>query len=317
LQALPSYVIQECDRILNDWNDLAGQHEITHGQVPPGVTAATAISYLQERDESKLSPTFDSLEEGIEKVAQLALQYVNEFWDMPRIVRITGPDGSFDAQAFKGSDLENNIDIRIESGSALPISKAAKQALIMDLMKMGFIDPNKGLEVMDMGGINKLYEQLQVDQRQVQRENLRMSKITPQLLQQYQMQNLQMQQQADAQGQPSPFGQDPMGQPLMPPLMIPVNSWDNHQAHIEYHNKFRKGQSFELLGPETKALFEAHVQQHIVAAGMETITQDPRAAAGLPPDPTLGSDPNAPASDPNTGQPPGPQPMPQGVSNNG
>src|SRR6266498_763665 len=159
LQALPAYVIQELDRIQADWNDISGQHEVTHGQVPPGVTAATAISFLQERDESKLSPTFDSLEEGIEKTAQMALSYVNQFWSTERMIRVTGPEGSFDTLAMKGSDLDNALDIRVEAGSALPVSKAAKQALIMDLMKMGFIDPQQGLEVMDMGGINKLYEQ--------------------------------------------------------------------------------------------------------------------------------------------------------------
>lgn len=306
LVALPNYVIQEQDRILADWNDISGQHEVTHGQVPPGVTAATAISYLQERDESKLSHTFDSLEEGIEKIAQLSLSYVHEFWDVPRIVRITGPDGSFDTLAFKGSDLENNLDIKIEAGSALPISKAAKQALIMDLMKMGFVDPNKGLEVMDMGGINKIYEQLQVDQRQVQRENLRMSKVTGDMLMQYQMQNAQMQQQATMAGQPNPFGYDEMGQPNMPPLLVPVNSWDNHAAHIEYHNQFRKGQTFESLPQEIKTLFEEHVNQHIQAMGIETITQDPRTAAGLPPDPMAQSEEQTQAP-----QKPGPEPIPQ------
>lgn len=310
LSPLPNYVISELERILTDWNDLAGQHEVTHGQVPPGVTAATAISYLQERDESKLTPTFDSLEEGIEKVAQLALEYVNEFWDMPHIVRITGPDGSFDAQAFKGSDLDRNLDIRIEAGSALPVSKAAKQALLMDLMKMEFVTPNQGLQLMDMGSLNKLYDQLQVDQRQAQRENLRMSKITPQMLEEYNMQNAQQMQQAEMQGQPSPFGIDEFtGAPMMPPLVVPVNTWDNHQAHIEYHNQFRKGQSFEMLDQEQKQLFEAHVNGHIEALGLETVTQDPREAAGLPPLPPVDSQDSGGA--PAEGMPPGPMPMPQ------
>jgi hypothetical protein len=305
LQALPAYVIQEIDRILLDWNDISGQHEVTHGQIPPGVTAATAISYLQERDESKLSPTFDSLEEGIEKTAQMALSLVNQYWDTERIIKVTGTEGSFDSMALKGSDLDNNLDIRIEAGSALPVSKAAKQALIMDLMKMGFIDPQKGLEVMDMGGINKLYEQIQVDQRQAQRENLRMSKVEAQMLEQYNMQNAQM-----LQSDPTAF--DGMN----PPLIVPVNTWDNHKLHIMHHNNYRKSQAFEVLGPEVKALFEAHVQMHIAALGIETMSMDPRQAAGLPPDPMMEGD--QPPDQNNPGQQlqeskPGPMPMPEGV----
>lgn len=293
LSPLPAYVLQEIDRILLDWNDISGQHEVTHGQVPPGVTAATAISFLQERDESKLSPTYDSLEEGIEKTAQMSLSYVNQFWSTERIVKVTGPEGSFDSLALKGSDLDNNLDIRVEAGSSLPVSKAARQALIMDLMKMGFIDPNKGLEVMDMGGINKLYEQVQVDQRQAQRENMRMSKVTAEMMEEYNNNNMEM-----LMADPMAFGG------IDPPLIVPVNTWDNHKLHIMYHNNYRKGQSFEVLPKEIKALFEAHVQQHVIALGVETETMNPRAAAGLPPDPMMEDEGESPRE-------PGPDPMPE------
>lgn len=295
LQDLPSYVPQELERLLVDWNDIAGQHEVTQGQVPPGVTAATAISYLQERDESKLIPTFDSLEEGIEKMAQMSLAYVQQFWTTERMVRVTGPEGAFDSLTLKGSDLRDNIDIRVEAGSSLPVSKAAKQAFIMDLMKMGFIDPNKGLEIMEMGGINKLYEQIQIDQRQAQRENMKMAKVTDEMFQEYQMQNDTL-----FQENPQHFGKDPMtGMPLPPPIIVPVNSFDNHKVHIEIHNNYRKGQAYETLSQAQKELFEQHVQEHIHAAAAELFTQDPRAIAGLPPE---GEE---------QAEEPGPAPMPQ------
>jgi hypothetical protein len=286
LSPLPQYVLEEVDRILADWNDISGQHEVSKGQVPPGVTAATAISFLQERDESKLSPTFDSLEEAIEKTARLSLIYVKDYWSAERLVRITGPDGSFDVMAFKGSDLGDNVDLRVEAGSALPVSKAAKQALLMDLMKMGFIDPNKGLEVMDMGGINKIYDQLQVDQRQTQRENLRMSKVTDMDMMQYQAQNAPPVDPNTGQPQLDPT----TGQPVEPPLIVPVNTWDNHKLHVEYHNQFRKGQAFENLPPVAKQLFEEHVHGHIVAMGIEQYSMNPNIAAGLPPLPVPGQE---------------------------
>jgi hypothetical protein len=294
LQNLPSYVIQELERILMDWSDISGQHEVTHGQVPPGVTAATAISYLQERDESKLSPTFDSLEEGVEKIAQMALSYVRDYWTTERTVKVTGPDGSFDAMAFKGSDLRNNVDIRVEGGSALPVSKAAKQAFIMDLMNMGFLEPQKGLEVMDMGGINKIYEQIQIDQRQAQRENLKMSKVSEEMLEQYNQQNMQMIQDTteidEETGEPA-FDEE-TGEAVgwtafggqEPPLIVPVNTWDNHKKHIEVHNNFRKSQTFENLPEHVKMLFEAHVMEHIMALGIESETMHPRKAVGLGPE---------------------------------
>jgi hypothetical protein len=81
LQPLPSYVLEEQDRVRMDMDEISGQHEVSRGQVPPGVTAATAISYLQEQDESKLSYTYDSIEESIEKMAFQTLSYVKQYWE--------------------------------------------------------------------------------------------------------------------------------------------------------------------------------------------------------------------------------------------
>lgn len=288
LQSLPSYVLEEQERIKSDMDEISGQHEVSRGQAPPGVTAATAISYLQEQDESKLSYTYDSIEEATEKVAYMSLNYVKQFWDTARQIKVTGADGSFDVLAFKGSDLHGNTDIRVEAGSALPTSKAAKQAFIMDLMKMGFIDPQKGLEVMEIGGINKIYEQVQTDVRQAQRENLRMAQAVTGIIQADRAQKIQeFLQSPDAQqqmivqpptgGEPQQVVVDDNGQPVMNPdgtpalqpidvpLLVPVNTWDDHRIHIERHNHYRKGQAFEQLPKEAKDLFEAHVNQHIAA----------------------------------------------------
>lgn len=299
LQPIPNYVLQELDTIKSDWADIAGQHEVTHGEVPPGVTAATAISYLQERDESKLSMTFDSLEEGIEKTAKQTLQMVQQFWDEPRTVRVVGEEGAFDALVFKGADLHNNFDVRIEGGSALPQSKAAKQALIMDLMKMNFVDPQKGLSLMDMGGINKLYEQIQVDERQAKRENMRMARVTEEMFIRYQQQNMQIMQKNEEH-----FGVGPDGTPLDPPIIIPVNNWDNHEVHIEMHNNFRKSQAFERLPEPNRVLFDQHVMQHIMAMGVESETLNPRKSVGLPDDELESEEEGEQGS-------PGPEPMPQ------
>jgi len=332
LTPLPAYVIQEQDRIKLDWDDISGQHDVSKGQVPPGVTAATAISYLQERDESKLSPTFDSVEEAIEKTARHTMVYVKDYWTVERMVKVTGPDGSFDVMAFKGSDLGENLDIRVEAGSALPVSKAAKQALLMDLMKMGFIAPQQGLEQMDMGGLNKIYEKLQVDRKQAQRENMRMSKVTEEILQEYNTQALQTAQLEQQMNPPAPEEMDidpitleaTMPEPSVP-LIVPVNTWDNHKVHIEYHNEYRKGQAFENLPDFVKELFEEHVQQHIAAMGIEQYTQNPAMAAGLPPMPPQedgggeggNSNPidNAIAQGEQQQQPgtPGPEPMPENM----
>lgn len=293
LQPLPNYVLEELDRNLQDMEDISGQHQVSRGGVPPGVSAATAISFLQEKDDSLLSHTFQDIEGGMENIAHQTLQLVTQFWDTERTVKVAGEDAYFDVLMLKGSDLKDNTDIRMEGGSSLPTSKSAKQALLMDLMKMGFIDPNEGLKLMDIGGVQKLWQSIKRDESQAQRENIRMKRIQPddvekfkqewQQKQQAEMQAIQMAEQMQdpaqaemlaAQGITAEQMPDPdsfttidqaTGQPLQIPPVIPVNTWDNHSTHIEIHNAYRKSQAFELLPDVIKAQFEQHVQAHLAA----------------------------------------------------
>jgi len=266
LQPLPAYVIQEIERLNADFDDISGQHEVTRGQVPPGVTAATAISYLQEQDDTKLSHTVESIEQAVEKVARQIITLAVQFWDTRHIIKIVGADNSFNTIVLKGSDLRNSTDIRVESGSALATSKAAKQAFIMDLMKMGFIDPNIGLQLLEMGGVASLYENIKLDESQAQRENIKMQTLNPELFAEYQAIMGQLDQTMDQDPVTGQFIDPNTGELISSPaLPIPVNDFDDHGKHIEVHNKFRKSQTYEALSDETKALFDAHVKAHVEA----------------------------------------------------
>lgn len=254
LQNIPSYVTDEINRLYTDMSDISGQHEVSNGSTPPGVTAATAISFLQEQDESLISTHYTSIEEAVEKAASQSLMYVKMYWDEARTVKTVGLEGSFDVQTFKNSDLRGNSDIRVESGSALPTSRAAKQAFIMDLMKMGFIQPDEGLEILEVGGLNRIYERIQVDKRQAQRENLKMRVVTEE--------DMATHLQEFVNNNPEALKDPDSGLKLEPPLIVPVHTYDNHELHIMVHNNYRKSQNFESVPAVTKQLFEEHVKQH-------------------------------------------------------
>lgn len=260
LAEIPAYVQNSLDRVLLDVEDISGQHQVSKGQTPPGVTAATAISFLQEKDDSFLSVTYASLESAVEKIAKQSLYLAVQMWDMPRLVKIVGDDNSFDTMMLMGAEIKRGTDIRIEPGSALPTSSAARRAFVMDLMNAGFIPPEAGLEILEIGGPTKLMEQLGQDKRQAQRENIRLKSLDEMAIQNHMMEFMM----------DPPMMQD--GQPATDPgPVISVNDWDNHQVHIEVHNRFRRSQAFEFLPDTVKAQFEAHVQMHKQAMAQEMI----------------------------------------------
>jgi hypothetical protein len=253
LQPLPSYVLEEVNRLQADIEDLSGQHQVSRGVAPSGITAGTALNYLQEADDTMLATTISSIERGWETVAKQTLALCVQYWDVPRTVKVTGIDSSFDAQQLLGSDIKSGTDIRMEGGSALPTSKAAKQSLIMDMMTKGFIDPKDGMSVLEIGGTQTLFSKLRVDESQAQRENIKLRSVDPNILDQINQQQDMLQQQAAMQG----------GQ--LPPIssIVPVNTWDQHDIHVEVHNRFRKTQAFESLPDTIKAEFEKHVNLHL------------------------------------------------------
>ena len=292
---IPGYVREELDRLQHDMDDIVGQHEISKGQTPPGVTAATAISYLQEQDDTMLSDAMSDLEGGIEELGHQILSLVVQYWETERIVKTTGQNQSFDVAMLQGSTLSGNTDLRVESGSALPTSRAAKQAFIMDLMKMGFVDPNKGLELLEIGGVQKLYEDVQRDKTQASRENLRMANLTEEMIRQH-VEMMTMDQDVNP----------ATGEPIQIPPIVPVNTWDEHMIHIDVHNGFRKTQQFEALPDFVRNIFEEHVQMHVLAmAGAFSSDAATDEAA------TETESSGLPMGEEESGPPPGPEPAPE------
>ena len=273
IQPLPNYVLNEVQQLQADFEDLSGQHQVSRGE-SGGVTAATAINYLQERDDAYLTTVFSSIEAAVEKAAKQSLSLFVQYVDQPRIIKTTGDDGAFDASVLTGADIASGTDIRIQSGSALPTSKSAKQALITDWMKMGFIQPADGLKILEMGMLNQYYNIIKLDENQAQRENLQMKRLTEQDVQQFTMQW----EQGAAQGELDkivPGQVDANGQPvpLAVPPVVQVHDYDNHAVHVEVHNRFRKSQAFELLSPTVKAEFEKHISMHKAALQQQMMEQ--------------------------------------------
>lgn len=256
LQDLPAYVVQFNDRQQANFEDISGQHEVSRGQTPAGVSAATAIAYLQERDDSYLQPTVFAVEHAVEEIARQALVLVATYWDVPRLVKATGEDGGYEAILLKGADIARATDLRIEAGSALPSSKSARMANVMDFMKFGYMTPQEGFELLDMPMLQQWTTRRGIDKRAAQQENVEFKNIQPEIIQQADMQyqmELQM-----GQVEVNPM----TGEPVPRPSVIPINEWDNDDVHIEIHELMQKGASYKLMPPELQNEIANHVAQH-------------------------------------------------------
>lgn len=278
INPLPSYVIQEEEAILRDMEDVSGQHQVSRGQNPSGVTSGTAISFLQEADNSFMSTVFFSIERGIEKIARQTLQLAVQYWDVPRLIKTTGRDGSFSVKSFRGADIKDGTDIRIEHGSSLPQSRAARNALVMDIASRGGIQYSDALKMMKLPNMKAYFDRVEADQNQARRENQKMREFNLEELQftlkeaETSKQELMMKLGIE----PGMELQHPLGaqiEEMYKQPVIKVNDWDNHEAHMAEHEFFMKSQTFEVLKPEIKEQFERHWQAHKDKLAMDMFSQ--------------------------------------------
>lgn len=245
---LPNYVIDHLSTLSSEMDDVASQNEVSKGSVPPGVEAATAIAYLQERDDAAVGYAIRSRERAIQEVNQQLLSLVQQYWDAERMVSVVGENSNYDAFVLKGADLKNNTDYRVVVGSGAPVSRAAQKAEIMELWKGGALPQSKALRALNMPDMANLITEIEINQIQADKENLRLSR-----------------------------GQFEM-----------VHDFHDHVAHIESHDDFRKREEFESLDEQSKTFVRFHTYLHLKMLAMLFNMQPPMPEQPTPIDPRTG-----------------------------
>lgn len=299
LPNIPSFVPQLEAGFLSDMEDVSGQHQVSKGSAPAGVSSGTAIQFLQEADNSFMATVHASLEECMQKIAKQSIMLAIQYWDSKRLVKYVGKNNQVSAKYLMNADLKGATDVRIEGGSSLPESKAARIAMFSDFMSRGYIPVDQGLKLMNLSSMSQYYELTEVDENQATRENIAMSELNPAEIGQVRQ---QVQQQIQSQ---LPVGMDPASNPMTSQLMevanepvIEVHDWDNHAVHIMVHERHMKSQEYEEYPDEIKAEFEMHRQKHLDMQMQQAMRQafqqmnDPNAQEGGQGGPEQGGPPN-------------------------
>ena len=315
LSQLPSYVLEQQDRAIQDLEDISGQHDVSKGQAPAGITAGTALQYLGERDDNFLTPQYQGIEDAVERIARQTLLLFQQFVDIQRKIKVVGLDGAFDTLLLSGADIKGGTDVRVEPGTAVGQSQAAKQAQVMDLVSMGIIQPDQALKMLEIGGPQKVLDLVNAAERKAQRENMKM-KAFKDHLESIKESDDQFMQQALEQVAPEMLAAGMPEEQILQtiqenlPPVVPVDDFDVHEVHIETHNRFRMSQEYESLPEEVKDQFEKHVAWHQQMGGAmmqaQLMAQMPPELAG----PEGGQQPPggsmAPTEDPGPAPAPGP-----------
>lgn len=176
---MPGYVFDLLGQVEQSIREISGQFEVSQGTVPSGVTAASAISLLQEQDATRLGPDVEAMEIALSDVGQRVLKLMAENYTTDRLIVVAGEDGVADVESFRADVTFEVPDVQVQAGSTFPRSVAAKQAAMRDYLNMFLqygipIAAHDLAEVMrdlEIGGLEHLVQTFAVDRAAASREN--------------------------------------------------------------------------------------------------------------------------------------------------
>lgn len=159
--------------------DIGAYHEIQRGQIPPGIDSGIAIQLLQEAENGQMHDSVRELKRSLitwgrqtGKLAKWGYGDEEERW-LPQ----DRQDLGFLVEAVTGADLPDFDTITIDLEGFRPSSQAAFNAEIKEAMTAGWIDPQRGLKMMDLGrGIQGAFESQSRHWVRARRQNLALEK---------------------------------------------------------------------------------------------------------------------------------------------
>ncbi|MCK9370519.1 hypothetical protein M0R04_11465 [Candidatus Dojkabacteria bacterium] len=137
-----------------------GSHGVSRGEVPPGVTATSALQFLNELETARA--TTDIAKHGflVKEIAQKTIALAGKHYsaDDGRLLRIVGKDNSYMIRHFDKAHLEKDYNVRFENSSGLPETKSAKYQRILDTMQRApqMLSPERWEELLDLGNTEKM-----------------------------------------------------------------------------------------------------------------------------------------------------------------
>lgn len=201
---MPAYIQNIINDLKYDIQVISGVFDATRGERPMSISSGVAIQALQDSSQGRIRLKTQKLENFLSELGSMWLCRMQQFWQLPRTIRIMGGEYSPDERpiivngqqvVFKEvySDMiDGDFDIEIKTGSTMAVNKSAKFEQVIRMAQtqaedgMPLIDRRVVLEYSELENVDDIIKRFE-EQAQIQQQNA--------IEQQKQQTNLQMEQQ--------------------------------------------------------------------------------------------------------------------------
>jgi hypothetical protein len=150
------------------------------GQLPPGVTAASAIATLSANAVEFIEPMSLAVNRAMESGMMKAITQTAQFLDEARTLEIVGPNNATAVAKFTGDDLKGIRRVNLLVQNPLMLFAGGRQKIAEDYMKIGLIQtPEQYDAVMVYGSLDPVREKSMTKENLVSWENQQMRQGEP------------------------------------------------------------------------------------------------------------------------------------------
>ena len=179
---LDGVYVNMLDRTIQELRETSGNTETGTGNVPSGITAASAIAALQEASGKGSRDSTQAAYRAYGQIVNLCIELIRQFYELPRQFRITGQYGmeqfiSYTNQGiqpqYQGNDFGVDMgfrlpvfDIKISAQKKNVYTKVSQNELALQFFNNGFFNPNLvdqallTLEMMDFEGKEEIMQKI-------------------------------------------------------------------------------------------------------------------------------------------------------------
>lgn len=145
---------------------LAEMRFVSHdNEVPSQVSANQAVQSLLQQNEISWEDLIANMAEVYSRIARDCLTLVQRHYTEDRMLKFRGRAGYMPIEDFKGADLRDQTDVRVQPGSLTPLTRAAIEQRIQNIAQMfpGYFPPEVLLSAMNNGNAEGLLEGYEED----------------------------------------------------------------------------------------------------------------------------------------------------------
>lgn len=269
---LPSQVLEERAIHLQNAQDAAGDpRNVLRGKAPTTQASGVMVDILRDAAEQGHLPDIDRFYRAHKRVKRKQLILAQEVYTEERMIKVPDQGGRPKVLKFKGADIRNNTDVRIELASGAASTRAGQTNMILKLVEQQFFSPENIMpaefkqEILRRVGLSGFRDKTNVDAQRAMAENERVANLPPDEMKVIKLSDQQSGQQLEiavVEGLFAAMGGGDSGGEGMVLENDPAFRYDNHQVHYDIHRNFFMSNEFKHMDRALQDALMVHADYH-------------------------------------------------------